>query len=46
MLLVERYLFSTTSVLSLRRMSGHAPKTSALAIATDTGSAGGSATRA
>ena len=46
MLLVERYLFSTTSVLSLRRMSGQAPKTSALAIATDTGSAGGSATRA
>ena len=46
MLLVERYLFSTTSTLSRRRMSGQAGKPPVLAVAADVGPAGGSATQA
>jgi hypothetical protein len=46
MLLVERYLFSTTSTLSLRRMSGRVGKPPVLAVAADRGAAGGSTTPA
>ena len=46
MLLVERHLFSTTSMLSRRRMNRQPGDAAVLAIAADVGPAGGSATQA